>query len=89
MASVAAKEEESEAAKQELDALEHVLDDISDLSDLDDSLFMTSNGQSGNPLSGLHKTFLEPWSKGEYFRFSSTRRDAEINRTGKLTLQPE
>ena len=60
-----------------------------DLDDLDNSLFVTSNGQSGNPLSGLHDTFVQPWSRGEYLRFSSSRRDAEISRTGKLLLQPE
>ncbi|MGB1161999.1 MAG: penicillin acylase family protein, partial [Alphaproteobacteria bacterium] len=59
------------------------------LGDLDYSLFMTSNGQSGNPLSGLHDTFVKPWSEGEYFTFSSQKRDAEISRTGKLTLKPE
>lgn len=62
---------------------------IFDLGDLDSSLFMTSNGQSGNPFSGLHNTFVEPWSRGEYFTFSSQKRDAEIGRTGKLTLKPE
>ncbi len=66
-------------------SLRHVFD----LGDLDNSLFMTANGQSGNPLSGLHDSFIEPWSKGEYFRFSSKRRDAEISRTGKLLLKPE
>ncbi|MGB1147599.1 MAG: penicillin acylase family protein, partial [Alphaproteobacteria bacterium] len=60
-----------------------------DMSDLDNSLFMTSNGQSGNPISGLHKTFLEPWAAGDYFRFSGRKRDAEISRVGKLKLQPE
>ena len=60
-----------------------------DLADLDNSLMMTSNGQSGNPLSGLHDTFVEPWSKGEYLPFSFSKRDAEISRKGKLLLTPE
>ena len=61
---------------------------IFDLGDLDNSRFITSNGQSGNPMSGLHDTFMDEWSRGEYFPLSSTRRDAEIGRTGKLLLQP-
>ena len=60
-----------------------------DLSNLDNSRFMTSNGQSGNPLSGLHKTFLEPWAAGTYLRFSGRRRDADISRVGKLVLKPD
>ena len=60
-----------------------------DLGRPDHSLFITSNGQSGNPLSGLHDTFVDQWAQGEYVRFSTSRRDAEINRKGKLRLVPQ
>ena len=60
-----------------------------DLSDLDASLMMTSNGQSGNPLSRLHGTFVAPWAAGEYRRFSGRKSDAETDALGVLVLQPE
>ena len=60
-----------------------------DLSDLDSSLMMTSNGQSGNPLSRFHGTFVAPWAAGKYLRFSGRKGDAETDALGVLTLQPK
>jgi penicillin amidase len=59
---------------------------IYDFSDLDQSLFMQSTGQSGNVLSPWYASFAERWARVEYIKIP-TRREA-ISAPQVLTLKP-
>ncbi|HYD80141.1 MAG TPA: penicillin acylase family protein [Paucimonas sp.] len=62
---------------------------IYDLSDLENSLFIHSSGQSGNVLSPLYRNFSERWAQAHYLPMKTQRAAVEANRLGKLTLSPE
>ena len=59
---------------------------IYDLSDLDNSLFMQSTGQSGNVLSPWYANFAERWARVEYITIPAKRE--KIDARHKLVLKP-
>lgn len=59
-----------------------------DLSDLENSRFMHSTGQSGNLLSPLYRNYSQRWSRVEYLQIKTRREEVEKNRLGLLTLSP-
>ncbi|GAB3551209.1 penicillin acylase family protein [Noviherbaspirillum agri] len=61
---------------------------IYDLSDLENSRFMHSTGQSGNVLSPLYRNLNERWARVEYIPMKTHREEVEKGRLGVLTLQP-
>lgn len=60
-----------------------------DLDNLENSVFIQSTGQSGNPLSPLYRNYLTRWSEVKYLPMKTTRRSAETNSLGTLTLAPK
>jgi penicillin amidase len=61
---------------------------IYDLADPQDSLFIQSGGQSGNPLSPHYRAFAEPWAHGEYIRMLTGRAQLEAHGVQRLVLAP-
>lgn len=61
---------------------------IYDLSDLDQSLFITSTGQSGNPLSPHYDDFVERWRDHRPFVIPTDRDAVEALQTDRLVLVP-
>lgn len=61
---------------------------IYDLSDLDQSRFMHSTGQSGNPLSPWYAHFAKPWANNESVPMTTRRSDFEKDAIGTLRLVP-
>ncbi|MGB0629469.1 MAG: penicillin acylase family protein [Alphaproteobacteria bacterium] len=61
---------------------------IYDLSDLNESLFATATGQSGNLLSPFYADNTEAWRNGEYINIPQSRKDAVKGAIGVLTLIP-
>jgi len=61
---------------------------IYDLSDLDNSVFIHSGGQSGNPLSPDYAAFSEAWAKAEYIPMRTDRKAIEAGGVKKLVLLP-
>ncbi|HJV75763.1 MAG TPA: penicillin acylase family protein, partial [Noviherbaspirillum sp.] len=59
-----------------------------DLSDLENSRFMHSTGQSGNVLSPLYRNYSQRWAQVEYIPMKTRRAEVEKNRLGVLTLVP-
>jgi penicillin G amidase len=59
-----------------------------DLSDMDNSLFIHTTGQSGNPLSSHYKDFAETWRDGRYIPMTMKREDIEKGKMGTLVLNP-
>ena len=59
---------------------------IYDLSNLENSLYIHSGGQSGNLLSDHYRAFTEAWAKNEYIpmRMDRSTLDKEAHRTLKL-----
>jgi penicillin amidase len=59
---------------------------IYDLADPENSLYIHSGGQSGNPLSPHYDAFAEAWAKNEYIpmRASRTTLESEAHRTLRL-----
>ncbi len=62
---------------------------IYDLSDLENSRFMHSTGQSGHVLSARYRNFSQRWAAVEYFTIPVDRVRAEENSLGTLTLSPQ
>jgi penicillin amidase len=60
-----------------------------DLSDLDNSRFIHSTGQSGNVLSPLYRNFNQRWVDAAYVPMITKRDAVEKAQMGKLTLMPE
>ena len=58
-----------------------------DLSDLEQSRFMYSSGQSGHPLSPLYRNFSQPWAKVEYVPMTMDWAKIRAATACKLTLQ--
>lgn len=61
---------------------------IYDLADLDRSLFITSTGQSGNPLSSHYDDFIERWRDHRPFTIPMERSAVEAARRDRLILTP-
>jgi penicillin amidase len=61
---------------------------IYDLSDLDNSLYIHSGGQSGNVFSAHYKSFSEAWSRVEYIPMVADRKKIEAAGVKRLLLTP-
>ena len=59
-----------------------------DLSNLENSRFMHSTGQSGNVLSPLYRNFAKRWSEITYIPMHTRRESVEQGKLGTLTLTP-
>jgi penicillin amidase len=59
-----------------------------DLSDLENSRFIHSTGQSGNRLSALYDNYVRRWADVAYVPMKTRRKDVEKNRIGVLRLLP-
>lgn len=59
-----------------------------DLSNLENSKFIHSTGQSGNVLSPLYRSYTQRWARVEYLPMKTDRNTVENNRLGTLTLIP-
>ena len=62
---------------------------VYDLSDLADSRFMITTGQSGHPLSPHYGDLVRLWRDGDTIRLSGTPGDLSAQGLGSLTLTPE
>jgi penicillin amidase len=60
---------------------------IYDLSNLEESLFIHTTGQSGNPFSPFYRSMAERWSKGEYIRIPTARAEIERGAIGTWVLE--
>jgi penicillin amidase len=61
---------------------------VADLGAPQESVFIHSGGQSGNPLSAHYRAFAEPWARGEYVPMVSERRRLEAGGVQRLVLAP-
>ncbi|MGH8686959.1 MAG: penicillin acylase family protein, partial [Burkholderiales bacterium] len=59
---------------------------IYDLSDVDNSLYIHSGGQSGNVLSPYYRTFAAAWANGEYIPMITDWKKIEAGGVRKLVL---
>jgi penicillin G amidase len=59
-----------------------------DLSNLENSLFIHSTGQSGNVLSPLYRNMTGRWAEVRYLPMKMQRAAIEANKLGTLTLTP-
>jgi penicillin amidase len=59
-----------------------------DLSNLENSRFMHSTGQSGNVLSPLYDNFARRWASVSYIPLHTVRGEVEKDMLGTLSLQP-
>ena len=59
-----------------------------DLSDLENSRFMQSTGQSGNVLSPLYRNYARRWSEVSYLPMKMKRESIEKEHLGTLILMP-
>lgn len=59
-----------------------------DLSDLENSRFMHSSGQSGIVFSPLYRNYTERWAEATYLPMKMKRESVEVNKLGTLTLSP-
>ncbi|MES2536672.1 MAG: penicillin acylase family protein [Pseudomonadota bacterium] len=59
-----------------------------DLSDLENSRFMHSTGQSGNVLSPLYRNYAQRWAEVDYLPMKMRRESVEEGKLGVLTLRP-
>jgi penicillin amidase len=62
---------------------------IYDMSDPENSRFMISTGQSGNPLSSHYGDLVEQWRDGRHFTISGSLEQVTSEGLGRLTLHPE
>jgi penicillin G amidase len=61
---------------------------IYDLSDLNQSVYMHSTGQSGNRLSPHYADFARKWAEMDYIPMTTNRSQIENGAKGRLTLAP-
>jgi penicillin amidase len=61
---------------------------IYDLSNLENSRFIHSTGESGNVFSPLYRNYVHRWVDVGYISMQTRRADVEKHRLGLLTLQP-
>lgn len=61
---------------------------IYDLSNLDNSRFMHSTGQSGHPLSARYRNFSQRWAAVEYVTIPTERKRVQAHSLGTLSLTP-
>jgi penicillin G amidase len=60
-----------------------------DLSNMENSRFVHSTGQSGNVLSPLYRNYSQRWAEVTYLPMRTRREEVEKNRLGILTLSPQ
>lgn len=61
---------------------------VYDFSDLDNSIYIQTTGQSGNPFSKHYDDFADLWADGKYIRMSTDPQDYEPDAKGKWVLAP-
>jgi penicillin amidase len=61
---------------------------IYDLSELDNSLYIHSGGQSGNVFSPHYKSFTQAWAKGDYIPMVTDKKKIEAGGVKRLSLVP-
>ena len=61
---------------------------VYDLGEPENSVFVISTGQSGNPLSSYYEDYAEPWRDGEYLPMLTDRAAVEEDALGTLVLNP-
>lgn len=61
---------------------------IYDLSNLENSRFIQSTGESGNVFSPLYRNFVQRWADVRYIPMETRRAEVEKDRIGLLTLKP-
>lgn len=61
---------------------------VYDLGNLNNSRFIHTTGQSGNPLSSYYRNFAETWRDGGYIPMTTERSEIEKGNIGKLELIP-
>jgi penicillin G amidase len=61
---------------------------IYDLSNLENSLYIHSAGQSGNIFSPHYKSFTQAWAKGDYIPMVVDRKRIESGGVKRLRLTP-
>ncbi len=59
-----------------------------DLSNLENSRFIHSTGQSGNVVSPLYRSYVQRWADVQYLPMTTKRDVVEKNKMGTLTLVP-
>ncbi len=62
---------------------------VYDLARPENSRFVISTGQSGNPLSPHYDDFVERWRDGEYVRIAGSRPELRAGALGVLRFAPE
>ncbi len=61
---------------------------VFDFADLNNSIYIISTGQAGNPASEWYDTFSRLWVDGGHIPMTTRRRDIEANAVGTLVLSP-
>ena len=61
---------------------------IYDLSDLDQSVFIQTTGQSGNAFSPFYKSYVEDWARVAYVSMTTNSAAYSKDAVGHLTLEP-
>ncbi len=61
---------------------------VYDLAELENSRFMISTGQSGNPLSVHYDNFVKRWRDGEFISLRGDRKELAGSALGVLNLKP-
>ena len=59
-----------------------------DLSNLENSRFIHSTGQSGNPFSPLYSNYADRWAQVDYLPMKTRRENVEKGKIGTLVLVP-
>jgi penicillin amidase len=60
---------------------------VYDLANLEQSRFIHSTGQSGNPFSRFYRNFVNPWAEGDYLVIKSQRQKIDNAAVLKLTVK--
>jgi len=61
---------------------------VFDFDDLDNSVYIISTGQAGNPASDYYDTFASLWADGGHVRMTTDRAEIEAGAIGTLVLTP-
>lgn len=61
---------------------------VFDFDDMNNSVYIISTGQSGNPASDYYDTFATLWADGGHVRMTTDRAEIETEAIGTLTLRP-
>ncbi|MEO0962398.1 MAG: penicillin acylase family protein [Pseudomonadota bacterium] len=61
---------------------------VFDFEDMNNSVYIISTGQSGNPASDFYDTFATLWADGGHIRMTTDRAEIEAGSIGTLTLRP-